>query len=74
MSKVTKAVPCDYSGNLLGIAGFNIPNYDYVAQSQDATHDIYTFYTGGAVGTLLATITITYTDGTKATVLNVAKT
>jgi len=54
--------------------GISLPNYDYVAQTQDATHDFWTFKTGGVGGTLVATVTITYTDATKVTISTVEKT
>ena len=47
--------------------------WDYVGLAQDSTHDTYTFKTGGAGGTTVQTITITYTDSTKATISNVVK-
>ena len=56
------------------VPGFNIPTYDYVSLSQTSTVDTYSFKSGGAGGTLVATITITYTDSTKATISTVAKT
>ena len=54
--------------------GLGLPIYDYVAQSQTATQDAWTFKTGGAAGTLVATVTVNYTDSTKAVITNVAKT
>ncbi len=37
----------------------------------DTTHDVLTFFQGGLAGTLLKTLTITYTDATKANILSV---
>lgn len=54
--------------------GISLPNYDYVAQAQDATHDIWTFKTGGVGGTVVATVTITYTDATKVVISEVVRT
>lgn len=51
-----------------------IPAYDYVGQSQASTTDTWTFKTGGSGGTTVATVTITYTDSTKATISNVVRT
>lgn len=50
----------------------SLPRYDYLALVQAALTDTYTFKTGGAGGTLVATLTITYTDATKATISTVA--
>ena len=55
-------------------SGLGLPFYDYIKQVQAALTDTWTFYTGGAGGTLVATIVITYTDASKAVILNVAKT
>lgn len=54
--------------------GISLPNYDYAKLTQDATHDVWTFKTGGAAGTLVATVTITYTDATKAVIDTVVRT
>jgi hypothetical protein len=54
-----------------GVVNFE---WDYVAQTQAATTDTWVFRTGGAGGTVVATIVITYTDATKNVILNVAKT
>ena len=58
---------------LAKIPGLGVPQHDAVSQSQDATHDVWSFYTGGLAGTLVATVTITYTDGTKTTITSVVK-
>jgi hypothetical protein len=62
------------SGNLIQFGGFNLPVYDYCAQTVNATSDVWVFKTGGSGGTTVATLTINYTDATKATISNVAKT
>lgn len=54
--------------------GLAVPTYDATALAQNATQDIWTFFTGGLGGTLVATITITYTDATKATISTVVRT
>jgi len=59
---------------LAKIPGLSIPIFDYCAQSQSATQDVWTFNTGGVGGTLVATVTINYVDATKAVITNVAKT
>ena len=56
-------------------SGFTLPKYDYDAVTYPlSTREVYTFKTGGSGGTTVATITINYTDATKASLLNVAKT
>ena len=54
--------------------GFDIPSYDYLSLAQATTTDTWTYKTGGSGGSTVATVTITYTDSTKATIANVAKT
>ena len=47
-------------------SGFALPEYDYFAVTYPlATQEVYTFKTGGAGGTTVATITLNYTDATK---------
>jgi hypothetical protein len=48
--------------------------YDYVSLAQATLTDTWTFKKGGAGGTLVATVTITFTDATKGTISTVAKT
>jgi len=48
--------------------------FDYVSLAQASTTDTYTFYQGGSGGTLVNTVTITYTDSSKNTLSNVALT
>ena len=48
--------------------------HDYIALTQNTTQDIWTFKSGGAGGTTVATVTITYTDTTKQTISSVART
>ena len=72
MSKWTKVVPCDVGGN--AIAGMALPTFDYTSQTQTATQDVWTFMVGGALGTVVATITINYADSTKAVITNVTRT
>jgi hypothetical protein len=60
--------------NIASTVGLGLPIFDYCAQSQTATQDVWTFKTGGSGGTLVATVTINYTDAGKGTITNVAKT
>lgn len=53
--------------------GLYIPTFNYCAQVQASTTDTWTFKTGGAGGTTVATVVITYTDSTKAVISNVAQ-
>ncbi len=73
----------DASGNLLVAAGAAFPvtsglslgPYDYVALVLTSpTVETYTFKSGGAGGTTIATITLTYTDASKAVLSTVVKT
>jgi hypothetical protein len=54
-----------------GVAGFTIPRADSITQTQNATQDIWTYRFGA---TVVTTITITYTDATKATISTVVQT
>jgi len=56
------------------IPGLSIPEYDSVQLAQTTLTDVWTFYSGGLAGTLVATVTITYTDSTKATIFTVVRT
>jgi hypothetical protein len=50
-------------------------SYDYVSVAYPlATSEVYTFKTGGAGGTTIATVTLVYTDATKANLSTVTKT
>lgn len=59
---------------LQSIAGMNIPPYDYIGVTTQTTNDIYEFYINGALGDLVATINVQYTDSGKNTLLSVTKT
>lgn len=48
--------------------------YDYISLAQATLTDTWTFKSGGAGGTTVATVTVTFTDATKATISTVAKT
>jgi len=61
--------------NVDNIAGLSIPEYDHLAVTYPlTTREVYVFKTGGVAGATVATITINYTDSTKANLLTVAKT
>lgn len=55
-------------------SGLGIVAHDYVSLSSGATQDVYTFKSGGSGGSTIATVTINYTDATKATITDVTKT
>ena len=55
-------------------SGLIIPTWDYLSlDSSGSATDIYTFKTGGASGTTVATLTIVYTTNTKAIISTVTK-
>jgi hypothetical protein len=56
------------------ISGLGVPRHDTIEYSSGATTDTYTYKTGGLSGTLVSTVTITYTDNTKATLQSVVRT
>jgi hypothetical protein len=60
--------------NVFVSGGFELPQYDYVALTEAATTDTYVFRTGGSGGTIVATIVVTFTDSTKATLANAERT
>ena len=49
--------------------------FDYIgANYAGATADVYTYKTGGAGGTTVATITVNWTDATKTVLVSVVRT
>ncbi len=59
---------------LESVAGFNIPKYDYIGVAYpDSVTETYTYKTGGSSGTTVGTLTIVYTDSTKASLTSVTK-
>lgn len=44
---------------------------DYIGATYNLTSDVYVYKVGGSSGTLLKTLTITYTDSTKENILSV---
>ena len=49
-------------------------SYDYIGVTYpDTTSEVYVFKTGGSSGTLVATVTVVYTDSTKANLTSVTR-
>lgn len=49
--------------------------YDSIAASYPSANvEVYMYYAGGLSGTLVSTVTVTYTDSTKATLVSVVRT
>ena len=55
------------------LVGMEIPAHDYISLTEGSTTDTWTYKTGGAGGTTVATIIITYTDTGKGTIASVTK-
>ena len=59
---------------LQSIAGFSIPANDYIAATYpNGTTEVYTYKLGGSGGTTVGTVTVVYTDSTKAVLSTVTK-
>ena len=58
---------------LQSVAGFDIPKYDYIGITYNATTDVYVFKTGGSGGTTVGTLTLAYSDATKVQLNSVTK-
>jgi hypothetical protein len=56
------------------VAGLVPESFDYIALTQTTLEDIWTYKTGGSSGTLVATVTVTFTSSAKSTISNVART
>lgn len=69
---VSMAWEAQTSGGSSGLAP--TASYDAITLTQASTTDVYRFYTGGTGGTLVETLTITYTDSGKGTLSSVVKT
>ncbi len=55
--------------------GFNLSQYDYISVAYpNSTTETYTFKLGGSGGTLVATVTLVYTDSTKEDLSTATKT
>jgi len=60
---------------LLAIAGLVTEPFDYIgATYPTSASEVYTYKTGGSGGTTVATVTVVYTDSTKANLSTVTKT
>jgi len=52
-----------------------IESFDAIgATYPTATTEVYSYYTGGLAGTLVATVTVTYTDSTKEVLVSAVRT
>lgn len=61
-------------GTLKGLVGMEIPPHDYIAATYpQGDTEVYTYKSGGASGTVVATITVVYTDATKEVLSSVTK-
>jgi hypothetical protein len=72
--KMIASVWDSVNGVLKTKAALGLPIYDYAALVSAATTDTWTYRLGGAVGSVVATVVVTYTDSTKATILTVLRT
>lgn len=73
-AELQAVVAVDSTGNEI-TSGLIMPSYDYISAAYPlTTQEVYTFKTGGSGGTTVATITVNYTDATKANISTVAKT
>ncbi len=71
LEKVRLSVNTD--GSLIA-PGFSLPSYDYIGVTYPTTSsEAYAYKRGGAGGTLIATLTVTYTDATKEVLSSVTK-
>lgn len=62
------------SPSLDSIAGLAIPAHDYIAATYPTTaSEVYTYKTGGSSGTVVAIVTLVYTDDTKNVLTSVTK-
>lgn len=59
---------------MLPVSGLIPGAWDYLTLTPASTTDTYVLKSGGSGGTTVCTITITYTDSTKATISTVART
>lgn len=56
------------------IVGMEIPAHDHLSLTEDTLTDTWVYRSGGGSGSIVATVTITYTDSGKGTISTVAKT
>lgn len=64
----------DFNAKANSLIGMEIPAHNYISLAQASLTDTWTYKTGGAGGTTVATVTVTYTDSGKGTISSVAKT
>ena len=67
----------DNDGHVIPSTLGNLINFtfDYIAVTYpDGDTEVYTYKLGGASGSTTGTITVNYTDSTKADILNIART
>jgi len=55
------------------LVGMEIPAHNHLALTETLTTDTWVYKTGGAGGTTVATVLITYTDSGKGTIATIAK-
>ena len=61
--------------NIAATIGVLVPTtFDFITLTPGTLTDVWKYYAGGSGGTLVATVTITYTDSTKATIASVGRT
>lgn len=65
----------DPTSNAIRVSGSLVQSgYDSIAVTYPSgTQEVYAFYSGGLSGTLVSTVTVNYTDSTKANLLNVVR-
>lgn len=61
------------NGSGVEITGLGLPNFDYVSLGIVSATETYTFKSGGASGTTVATVTVVYTDATRTDISTVTK-
>lgn len=61
-------------GENIGLNGLVPEAHDYISLAQTATVDTWTYKSGGSGGTLVATVTVTFTDSGKGTISTVVRT
>lgn len=72
---VTPYVLDTVTGNLTPQTGGTVPYaYDYIKPTYNSTTDVYKYYQGGSGGSLVSTVTITYTGTDKGTISSIART
>lgn len=65
----------DNSIKVTTVASLVSTPYDFVGVTYPSgTQEVYAFKSGGSGGTTVATVTVNYTDASKANLLNVTKT